>query len=370
MDNDILDWLVLSALPGIGCALARRLLDTFVTPGNILQAGGAVAKVHGIGKQLTSLLNDHAELDRIRHWAMLEHERASAGDISIRPFTDPLFPPLLQTIQDSPLLLYTRGNLHAFEQPSVAIIGSRAATSYGKRISSTLARDLSRSGITIVSGMAVGIDGHAHQGCLQAEGKTIAVLGCGVDVVYPRSHDTLYKSICRNGLVLSEYPLGTRPEGFRFPARNRIISGLSIATVVVEATRKSGSLITARLALDQGRDVFAVPGRIDSVKSEGTHRLIQQGAQLVQSATDIIQELEISSSLKKPADTAATTNHLKEMDTNELCILHFLDAYPTDIDTLAEQTKIPAPALQGLLLQLEMKGQIRQLPGQQYELVC
>ncbi len=370
MAKDILDLLTLTALPGIGNSLARQLLATFGTAGNIIKAGSDVSKVPGIGSRLSAVFTDQNQLASIRQWARQEYRQARARNIVLLSQSNPLFPSQLTTIQDAPVLLYALGNLDVLKQPAVAIIGSRAATSYGKRISAMLAGDLARAGITIVSGLALGIDGHAHQGCLEAGGQTVAVLGCGIDVIYPRSHKDLYNDIIHHGLLLSEYPLTTRPEGYRFPARNRIISGLSMAVIVVEATPKSGSLITARLALDQGRDVFAVPGRIDSVKSAGTHRLIQQGAQLVGSASDVIKELAmIVSFSKQPSEVQKNIRQPSSLDSQEQCLLDCLDAYPVDIDTLALQTKIPAATLHPLLLHLEMKGLLRQLPGQQYERV-
>ncbi len=369
MRDDIKDWLTLVSLPGFGCGLIHRLLDTFVTPGNVLAAGKTVSRVEGIGRQLTAVCTDQPLLDRARLWAEQEYERVSAADIHLLCYSDPRYPPLLRTIHDPPVLLYLRGNLDCLHKPSVAIIGSRAATSYGKRISSMLAGQLARAGIAVVSGLAMGIDGHAHAGSLEAGGDTVAVLGCGVDVVYPRSHTGLYEQVKERGLLVSEYPLSTRPDGFRFPARNRIISGLSMGVIVVEATCKSGSLITARLALDQGREVFAVPGRIDSKKSEGTHRLIQQGAHLVQSADDVIEELQLAVSMHQVESAPQAEVTPEKLSGPEEQLFGCIDVYPVDIDELTAKTGIPSGSLHDLLLRLELKGRIRQLPGQQYERV-
>jgi DNA processing protein len=230
-----------------------------------------------------------------------------------------------------------------------------------------LAAELTAMGITIVSGAAYGIDAAAHRGALQAGGGTAAVLGCGVDVVYPRSHAGLYREILDNGVLLSEYPLGTSPEGFHFPARNRIISGLVKGVVVVEATEKSGSLITARLALDQGREVFAVPGRIDSPKSAGTHKLIQQGAHLVQTVADIIEGLSWGSGCPLLPQKSEKMAGILFVTPQERQLLECLDVYPRDIDTIGRMTEFAIVEIHTLLLQLELKGLIRQLPGQQYE---
>lgn len=369
MRDDIKDWLALISLPGVGCALIHRLLGVFGAPGNILAAGKDVSRVEGVGRQLTAVFTDQSLLAKARLWADQEYERVSTRNIQLLCFDDPLFPPLLRTIHDPPVLLYLRGNPDCLKRPSVAIIGSRAATSYGKRVSSMLAGQLGRSGIIVVSGLAMGIDGHAHAGCLESGGETVAVLGCGVDVLYPRSHAGLYDKVMENGLLVSEYPIGTRPEGFRFPARNRIISGLSLGVIVVEATCKSGSLITARLALDQGREVFAVPGRIDSKKSEGTHRLLQQGAHLVQSAGDVLEELQLAVSMHQVESARDGETVPEELTGPEEQLIACIDVYPVDIDELTAKTRFTPGSLHDLLLRLELKGRIRQLPGQQYERV-
>ncbi len=369
MREDIKDWLALASLPGVGCALLQRLLAEFVTPAAVLAAGKDVAGVEGVGRQLCSVFTDQRRLARARSWADQEYERVRARDIRLLCSADPLFPSLLRRIHDPPVLLYLRGNLDCLHKPSVAVIGSRAATSYGKRISFMLAGQLARAGVAVVSGLAMGIDGHAHAGCMENGGVTIAVLGCGVDVLYPRSHADLYDQVEANGLLVSEYPLGTRPEAFRFPARNRIISGLSLGVVVVEAAAKSGSLITARLALDQDREVFAVPGRIDSRKSEGAHRLIQQGAHLVQSGEEVLAELELALSMHRVESVPETGMPAGELSGAEEQLLACIEVYPLDIDELSAQAGLAPGALHDLLLRLELKGHIRQLPGQQYERV-
>ncbi len=369
MDRELVDWLSLSALPGLGCGLVRRLVLHFGSPGAVLVAGREVAAVEGIGRRTARLFVDRAELDRARCRAMEVQERAAAAGVHLLPFIDPRFPRCLGEIHDAPALLYLRGDLTVFNKPAVAVIGSRAATAYGKRISRILARELARAGVVVVSGLAAGVDGNAHQGCLEGGAATIGVLGCGVDVIYPRSNARLYQEIGARGLLVSEYEPGTRPEGFRFPARNRIISGLSLGVVIVEAARRSGSLITARLALDQGREVFAVPGRIDSLKSEGPHRLIQQGAHLVHTVDDILQELELAVSLSRGSDVQGNGDLPRDLSVEERQVVDSLEVYPVDIDDLAAKTGLAAAVLHGLLLQLELKGLVRQLPGQQYERV-
>lgn len=368
--KDIRDWLTLVSLPGLGCTLIHRLLAVFSTPAAVLAAGKAVTRVEGVGGKLTSSFVDQSVLARARAWAEQEYERVSAQGILLLCPADARYPSLLKTIHDPPVLLYVKGNVSCLQKPAVAIIGSRAASSYGKRISGLLGRELARVGIVVVSGLATGIDGHAHGGCLAGGGKTVAVLGCGVDVVYPRAHAGLYGRVAGNGVLLSEYPLATPPDGFRFPARNRIISGLSLGVIVVEATRKSGSLITARLALDQGREVFAVPGRIDSKKSEGSHWLIQQGAHLVQSVTDVLEELELAVTMHRVDGNQAAGAEREDVSVQEKQLLRCIEVYPTDIDALAVQSGLEPGTLHDLLLRLELKGCIRQLPGQQYERVA
>ncbi|HEX2123432.1 MAG TPA: DNA-processing protein DprA, partial [Thermoanaerobaculia bacterium] len=204
---------------------------------------------------------------------------------------DPEYPPMLLEIVDPPLVLHVRGDASLLARPSVALVGSRRASPYAINAAQALARQLASAGLAIVSGLARGVDAAGHQGTLEAGGKTIAVLGTGIDVIYPRSHASLFRRIGREGVIVSEFPPGTPPKPENFPIRNRVISGLAHGTVVVEATGRSGSLITARMAAEQGRDVFAVPGSIFSAGSEGTHRLIQYGAKLVHEANDVLEEL-------------------------------------------------------------------------------
>lgn len=312
-------------------------------------------------------LTDQKRLAAARQRADFELSRLQQLDISLLPQTSSLYPPCLREIHDAPPLLFYRGDPECLAAPVVALIGSRACSAYGRQVSCALAGELAAMGVTVISGLAYGIDGAAHRGALAAGGKTAGVLGCGIDIIYPKKHGPLYEAIGGQGLLLSEYPPGTAPDSFRFPARNRIISGLAAAVVVVEATLQSGSLITARLALDQGREVFAVPGRIDSVKSAGTHRLIQQGAYLVHSVQDIIEELGILPrqvrGVQQPGSGAAQV----AAGADEARLLECLDVYPLDIDSIVRVTGIDTAAIHGMLLQLELDGRIRQLPGQLYE---
>jgi DNA processing protein len=356
--------LTLSLLPGLGCTLINRLVRWFGSPAAVLRNPPGLRARPGIGPHLTDVLGDSRQIAAARRRAHDELARLDRLNITLLTPDCSAFPSALRDIPDSPVLLYCRGHLDWLERPAVAIVGSRAASDYGRRVAAALAADLAAAGIAIVSGAAYGIDAAAHRGALTDGGGTIAVLGCGVDVIYPRTHAELIASIAANGLVLSEYPLGTRPDAFRFPARNRIISGLVKAVVVVEATEKSGSLITARLALDQGREVFAVPGRVDSPKSAGTHRLIQQGACLILNAADILEALSWSGNHVAAGTSAGPMPALTEPEQR---LLATLDVYPLDIDALAQTTGLAVAEVHGVLLQLELKGLIRQIPGQQYE---
>lgn len=363
---DAEDWLALTSLPGLGCTLIKRLAEQAGGPGELLRHGARTAAVSGVGPRLAETLADRRQIAAARQQAKRELERLRQSAVFLLSLSSSEYPEALRAIPDPPPLLYWRGDLSLLNNPAVAIIGSRAATDYGRRVASRLAAELAELGVTIVSGAAYGIDAAAHHGALRAGGGTAAVLGCGVDVVYPRTHADLFRHIAEQGLLLSEYPLGTPPEGFRFPARNRIISGLVKGVVVVEAAEKSGSLITARLALDQGREVFAVPGRIDSLKSAGSHRLIQQGAHLVQTAADILEGLAWGSG----ATAAPSRQHPTgpaDLSAPALRLLEQLDVYPRDIDALSRLTELPIVELHALLLQLELQGLVRQLPGQLYE---
>ncbi len=360
------DWLTLAALPGLGCALIHRLAAAFGSPHAVLAAGRAVSEAEGIGPRLTAVFTNQSLLAQARSWAAQEQERAAQSGVLLLSCDDPRYSSLLRTIHDPPVLLWCLGDAACLTQPAVALVGSRSSSSYGRNVSFMLAKQLAQAGFAVVSGLAEGIDGQAHAGALAVGGRTIAVLGCGVDVVYPRFHKKLYEQVAAAGLIISEYPLGTPPEGFRFPARNRIISGLSLGTVVVEAAGRSGALITARMALEQNREVFAVPGRIDSPQSEGTHRLIQKGeAHLVHSVEDILTELPVGTRRTLAQNKSAVPEDLSAEEQALLQLLH--PAASVDIEELMEKSGLPAGTLHGLLLGLELKGLLRQLPGQQYE---
>ena len=287
---------------------------------------------------------------------------------------DERYPELLHAIYDPPAVLYCDGLPEPSDRQAVAIVGSRQATPYGFRITETLAGELSALGFTILSGFARGIDAAAHRAALAAGGRTIAVLGCGLDVDYPPGHASLHAEIAGSGAVLTEFAPGTPPRATNFPRRNRIISGLALGVVVVEAAEDSGSLITARLALEQGREVFAVPGPIDVPTSRGPHGLLKQGAKLVETVDDIVEELlpQLERPLLRPAQAAGpapacrrrTAAH--DLTPGERAVLGLVGKEPLHLDDLTEQSRLPAAEVARILLGLELKALVDQLPGQQY----
>ena len=282
---------------------------------------------------------------------------------------DERYPELLRAIYDPPAVLYCDGSVEPGDRQAVAIVGSRQATPYGLRITETLAGELSALGFTILSGFARGIDAAAHRAALAAGGRTIAVLGCGLDVDYPPGHASLHAEIAGSGAVLTEFAPGTPPRATNFPRRNRIISGLALGVVVVEAAEDSGSLITARLALEQGREVFAVPGPIDVPTSQGPHGLLKQGATLVETVDDIVEEL--LPQLDRPLQTlktepiAALPEHV-ELSPSERTVLEVMSREPLHLDDLTERSRLTTPAVAAILLGLELKALVKQLPGQRY----
>ncbi len=287
------------------------------------------------------------------------------------------YPERLKAIHDAPPVLYTLGTFEEADRYAVAIVGARRSTAYGRAVTEHLSAGLAQKGFTIVSGMARGIDGWAHRAALDAGGRTIAVLGCGVDVTYPPEHDQLKQAIQRHGVVMTEFPLGTPPHRAHFPKRNRMISGLTLGTVVVEATAHSGSLITARLALEQGREVFAVPGNVGNESSEGTNHLIQQGAKLVGRVEDIVEELlpqldtVFVAGLSRQATTPSVSGNATPTELSEdmMILYRLLEAEQMHIDALVQDSGLHVSAVSGQLLEMELDGWVEQLTGQWYRRV-
>jgi DNA processing protein len=290
-----------------------------------------------------------------------ELDRLARSGISVVTLEDATYPRLLREAPNAPPLLYVRGTLDPADAWAVAVVGTRSPTSYGKEATRAIVGDLARSGITIVSGLAFGIDAIAHEAALDADGRTIAVLGCGPDIIYPERNRGIAQRIINQGAIITDYPPGTRPHAANFPPRNRIISGLSLGTLVIEAGEKSGALITVDFAADQGRDVFAVPGSVFSQKSKGTHRLIRDGAGLVATADDLLEALNLHAA----RDHQEAVADLPLDDPTEEALMRMLTAEPQHVDTLARACDLLAAQASAALTMLALKGYARESsPGQ------
>ena len=354
-------WIGLKAVAGIGNVTFRRLLERFDTPQAALAATPAeLAAVRGV----TPAVVEAVKGGSWQRFAEEECLRLTTSGARLIKFTSADYPKSLFEIPDPPPFLYVRGELCSHE-PAIAIVGSRRASSYGLLTTTRLAEGLARHGITVVSGMARGIDTAAHKGALQAGGRTIGVLGCGIDKVYPPENRKLFDEMAAQGGLMSEFPLGTLPLAENFPRRNRIISGLSRGVLVVEAAENSGSLITAQYALEHGRDVFAVPGNISFATSRGGNRLIKQGAKLVDCVEDILEELG-DGLAKTPAAKSEPLKPDFGLTAREAAIYEQLARSPLHIDDLIAQTELTAGEVSSMLLHLELKGAIVSLPGKYY----
>jgi DNA processing protein len=363
---EILDAMEITLVPGIGAqgqARLRHMCGTMSQPFSMTKAqlAGAGIPPESAVSLTTRRYREMAE--EIYDWAMREECRI------LLLGKDP-YPILLSEIHEAPLILYLRGDVNALSAPAVAIVGTRRPTLYGLQIAEGLAADLASGGVTVVSGLARGVDGAAHRGCLKAGGKTIAVFGCGIDIFYPREHRRMAEEIMENGLLISEFPPGTSPSPQNFPVRNRIISGLALGTLIIEASEYSGSLITARLALEQNREVFAIPGNLTSPQSFGPNFLIKQGAKLVQSWRDIAEELPAgvrASLLVRELNQAEKSRELNLLSDEEQQILTLIPAdYAIQFDRLYVQCRMEISSLGNILTNLEMHGWIRQIPGNLY----
>lgn len=341
---------------------AARLLEGLGTPEAILSAARVdLARVGGVSR---------ANCDRLAEAALWEGwpaEQALLERLGAHVVTLPSaeYPERLREIPDPPLVLYVRGDLLPQDEYAVAIVGSRRATPYGRQMAGELARDLARAGVTVVSGMARGVDAAAHLGALDAGGRTLAILGCGVDQCYPPEHRSLRDSIARQGAVISEFAIGAGPDKWRFPARNRIISGLCMGVVLVEAPADSGAMITADFALEQGREVFAVPGNIDSFANRGCHRLIKEGAHLIESATDILEALDLSTAALEAAPPEQPALPLP-LSPEAQRVLALLGPQQRHVDQIAGECDLPTGQVLSALTLLEMAGAARRLPGNFY----
>jgi DNA processing protein len=356
--RDLRYWIGFNRVNGIGPAKVRALLDHFGDLETAWSAQPADLKAAGLDRRaIDSLIaaRGSIQLDQ-------EVERAHKAGAQIIVWEDADYPPLLRNLPDSPPVLYVKGKfVPADREWTIAIVGTRRATVYGRQAAEVLASELARNGITIVSGLARGIDAVAHEAALKAGGRTLGVLACGIDQVYPFEHTKLVARMVEQGAVLSETPVGSPPEGGNFPARNRIISGLSLGTIVIEADETSGALITADRALEQGREVFAVPGNIFSRTSLGTNRLLKEGATLVTSAEDVMEALNL-----KMVVAHSEARAIMPEDATEAKLLAMLSAEPVHVDQIVRECGLPVAQVSSTLAMMELKGLIRQVAGMQY----
>lgn len=359
------DWLILYHAPGIGAVTFHQLLDRHPNPGELLQSGTEQLRMLGLKQASINALRhpDEAAVARDLEW----HEKPGNRIMCCR---DPDYPALLLQIPAPPPLLYVHGNPELLSQPQLAMVGSRNPTASGQRTATEFARHLSAAGLVITSGLALGIDAASHQGALDTGSPTIAVMGTGLDRVYPARHRDLAREIAAQGVLVSEFPVGTAPLAENFPRRNRIISGLSLGTLVIEAALRSGSLISARFAGEQGREVFAIPGSIHNPLARGCHHLIRQGAKLVETAQDVIDELgALAAVCSSPPRIAATTEEAgnsRELDEEYLQLIDYIEFDNTSIDQLVTRSGLTAAEVSSMLLQLEMSGYIASSPGGLY----
>lgn len=376
--------------PGVGSAHFIRLLARFHSPTEVLKASeSALSEV--VGPKLAQRISQYTDIAAID----AQERLMDAANASLITLEDPSYPVRLAEIYDPPLALFARGDLLERDEASVAIVGTRRASPYGAHMAEKFGRDLAARGVTVVSGMALGVDSAAHRGAIDAGGRTIAVLGCGVDVAYPPQNAELAREIEKNGCVISQFLMGVKPSPGHFPYRNRIISGLSLGTLVIEAPKESGALITARQAAEQGREVFAVPGQVGSRNSEGPHSLIREGAKLAETAEDILVELELPATIRRASpvssresvasresiaprvetshDSAparpkqpAQANISANVSALEKDILSVLSPNGSFVDEIAAACRIPISDALSTLTLLELKGLVRQFSGKRF----
>lgn len=359
-------WIALNAIKGLGPVRIKYLLEKFDSPETIFRQPSHVLKKSGVFPD--SAVND-VHNPKLLIDAEDQIRRAQRSNIHILTLKSPEYPPLLREIFAPPPVIYVRGNLAVFRKQSVAVVGTRNPSVYGKNVTTSLVQDLVKNPVTIISGLALGIDSCAHKVCLEHKGITVAVLGSGADMIYPASNRHIAERIIETGAIVSEFPLGTEPVSYNFPRRNRIISGLSAGVCVIEAGKKSGSLITAHYAVQQGREVFAVPGSIFSQKSDGTFNLIKNGAIPVQCAQDIVDNIQtFSQHTCRHVETFSSSTRIPHtlLSTEENAILCFLSQEPKRIDQIAEKTQVKITELFSILLNMELKGLVQQAAGQQY----
>ena len=371
-------WIGLNCVPGVGSITSKRLIEAFGTPKHVFSASqGELQSVDGVGGELARRIATFP-VEEVLEREVAAVERAG---ITLCTLHDEDYPPQLATLYDPPPVLYVRGALMASDALAIAVVGSRRPTAYGRSMAERLAGELASLGFTVVSGLARGIDGLAHQAALSAGGRTLAVYGNGIDLIFPSEHRSLADAIAERGALISEFPMGTPPVAHNFPRRNRIIAGLALGTVVVEAAAKSGSLITARCAMEQGREVFAVPGQVITGNSRGAHRLIKQGATLVEGVEDIIDALPLhframleeaqaaeGVSNSEPEPASVLVPPAPRVSASERALLALIQEEPRPIDRMIEESGLAPSAVSGLLVQLELKGLVARGPDSCYGL--
>lgn len=353
MDKGIKYWLALGRVKGLELFFLKGLFDRFGGPEGIFNAGRAE-----LGSFSTALA-DNVEAFTDWDWVEKELELIEEKGARVITYSDPDYPASLRDINDPPCLLYAMGQGYDLSSPSVAIVGTRNPTHYGLKMSEVLSRDLSAMGMVVVSGMARGCDTAAHKGALKAGGATVAVLGTGIDVPYPKENRRLYEEIIEKGLVITELPVSTPPAPYNFPKRNRVISGLCSGVVVVEAPLRSGALMTARLALEYNREVMAVPGQATSYRSAGTNRLLKEGAFLVETSEDVMAALSLV--YAPPEKTGAP-----ELTEDEKLVWKSLGEAPLHIDAIARSAGVTVMKASATLMEMELKGLVRQEPGKRF----
>ncbi len=362
MEEDLKYWLALSAITDIGPYTIKKLLSTFKIPENMFKAGvSELINVDGIGKNRAEQISNFSDWDEIAKTL----DNLNRSGVKVVRYGDGYYPELLKQIHDAPFIFYVKGEITKEDRYAIAIVGSRRATPYGGSVTEKLSGDLASLGFTIISGMARGIDTIAHKAALKKGGRTIAVLGSGIDVIYPPENAGLLERIIENGAVISEFPPKTKPNRENFPIRNRVISGLSLGVLVVEAAHNSGSLITANYALEQGREVFAIPGNIMSGNTKGTHGLIQKGAKLVHHVDDIIAELApvLKGFIKKRKEKEILLND------EEKSMCEALSSEPMHIDDITRSLNLALNKVLVILLNLELKGVVKQIDGKRFHLL-
>jgi DNA processing protein len=364
-DDRLRSWLALARVPGLGPRTVARLIDHFGEPSRVLMAAPQELAAAGVRASVIQRMaaGDEAAIDADLRW-MEQH------GAHILTLEDPRYPPLLRDLPDAPTLLYVRGDPSVLTDPQISIVGSRNPTFGGRETTLEFARHLAACGLTVTSGLALGVDGAAHEGALEV-GRSVAVLGTGPDRVYPAAHRDLARRIAGQGAVVTELPPGTPARGSNFPRRNRIISGLSLGTLVTEAALASGSLITARCAMEQGRDVFAIPGSIHNPIARGCHALIRSGAKLVETAQDILEELapllrSFVSEAPEAADATPKANAAAKLDAEYERLLVAMGHDPVATDEVIRRVGLPADAVASMLLLLELEGYVSSYPGGRY----